>query len=152
MQMLQQADDAAMANALRAQKQQLAEQVIKAREGGWAKGQLARAFRNYWIDRLLTLPVEELELLALGQGDPDLTAIVSPDTRAPDILPTALGDSGADLVFTKLAPSRIADTRNAGGPITGGAPRSFEASGPICPPRAGSTATAGSPTERRRLR
>ena len=40
--------------------------------------------------------------------------------------PLALGDVGADLVFTPLEPCRIFDTRNAGGVITSGGVRSFD--------------------------
>ena len=36
-----------------------------------------------------------------------------------------LGSTASDLVYTPLAPCRIADTRNVGGPVTSGATRNF---------------------------
>jgi len=39
--------------------------------------------------------------------------------------PALLGSTTADLVYTPLAPCRIADTRNVGGPISGGFSRDF---------------------------
>jgi hypothetical protein len=38
----------------------------------------------------------------------------------------ALGDTAADLVYTPVVPCRLADTRNAGGFITGGSSRDFK--------------------------
>jgi hypothetical protein len=38
----------------------------------------------------------------------------------------ALGDGGADLVYTPVTPCRLADTRNAGGQIGGNASRDFK--------------------------
>lgn len=43
--------------------------------------------------------------------------------------PTVLGQTNADLVFTPVAPCRIADTRVVGGPVAAGASRSFGAWG-----------------------
>jgi hypothetical protein len=44
-------------------------------------------------------------------------------------IPLALGDPGADLVFSPVAPCRIVDTRLAGGTIAGNTQRSFVVSG-----------------------
>jgi hypothetical protein len=41
----------------------------------------------------------------------------------------ALGDSGADLVYTPVTPCRIIDTRFAGGPIAAGFTRAFKVTG-----------------------
>lgn len=45
------------------------------------------------------------------------------------VTPEALGELDKDLVFTPITPCRIADTRLAGGPITGNTSRSFGAWG-----------------------
>jgi hypothetical protein len=43
--------------------------------------------------------------------------------------PQTFGDSGADLVYTPVTPCRIINTIAAGGPIAGGATRSFKVAG-----------------------
>ena len=40
-----------------------------------------------------------------------------------------IGDTGTDLIYTPVAPCRIIDTRNAGGPIAGNATRNFLVAG-----------------------
>jgi hypothetical protein len=60
--------------------------------------------------------------------------------------PMNLGDSQADLVYTPVAPCRIIDTRIAGGPIAGGATRSFRVTGTDLSPQGGSATGCGIPS------
>ena len=60
--------------------------------------------------------------------------------------PGNLGDSQADLVYSPVAPCRIIDTRLAGGPIAGGATRSFRVTGTDLSAQGGSPTGCGIPS------
>lgn len=59
--------------------------------------------------------------------------------------PDNLGDQSSDLVFNKVTPCRIIDTRNAGGILIAGVPRNFDANGPFTA-QGGSSTTCGLPS------
>jgi len=60
--------------------------------------------------------------------------------------PLNLGDSQADLVYTPVTPCRIIDTRLVGGPIAGGATRSFRVTGTDLSAQGGSATGCGIPS------
>lgn len=59
--------------------------------------------------------------------------------------PLALGSAGYDMVYTPVTPCRLADTRVAGGQITGGTTRQFDADGPDLSFQGGSANGCGVP-------
>ena len=114
------------------EKLALAQQILQAREDLQQRGPLAPAFWSYWTERLTSLSLSQLQgIVALGHGRRPRggrsrwsPAPSSRTTRFP-----SLGDSSKDLVYTKVAPCRVADTRVAGGILGTGASRSFYVAG-----------------------
>ena len=113
------------------QKLALAQQIIRAREQARQRGAFDAPTVRYWTGRLSRLSVSQLleisaagpnanlNQLLLGMGAGALSDNVSPD----------LGDTSADLVYTKLAPCRVADTRVAGGALAAASQRNFHVAG-----------------------
>lgn len=66
-----------------------------------------------------------MQVLATGRPE----APVPPDQIGEPPITQALGDVGADLVYTPLAPCRIGDTRFGGGAIAGNTSRGFDMDG-----------------------
>jgi hypothetical protein len=96
-------------------KQELAAKVVAGREAG-SRRELADDYRRAVIDRLAERPLGELQAIS--------------DGSAP-VPPLNLGDSGADLVYTPVAPCRVLDTRFAGGPIPAGGTLSIRVAGAL---------------------
>src|SRR5262245_55919313 len=57
----------------------------------------------------------------------------------------AYGDNDLDIVFVPITPCRIIDTRNAGGPIAGGATRDFRVTGTNFTGQGGAAGSCGVP-------
>lgn len=126
------AERVAREQAEAAEKLQLARQVVQTREDLQQREPLAPEFAAYWVPRLAGLPLEQLRevaVLAASTGLEEAIALAAgrPYAAVDDVL--AFGDSGADLVYTKVAPCRVADTRVAGGALGTGATRSFYVAG-----------------------
>ena len=86
-----------------------------------------------WIDQLSSLSVEQLQDVERQGSAADFNAAVSGAqgaALAPDLLPKDLGDSGKDLVFTKVTPCRIVDTR-ASTKLPDGGARNFLVAGTV---------------------
>ena len=94
-----------------------------AQADGWA-ARMAQVLRS--------TDMANLELAASAASFEQMNAAVLGGTRAfgqaaGNPGPAALGDPGADLVFTPVAPCRIVDTRVAGGAIAADGSRAFDA-------------------------
>ncbi|MBP1636864.1 MAG: hypothetical protein H6Q10_3438 [Acidobacteria bacterium] len=114
-----------------AERAALAEQIVQAREEAQGRGPLDASLKQFWTEQLARLPVAQL--LSIAGAGPDVSlrqaiartaAALQADAVSPD-----LGDSGADLVFTKVTPCRIVDTRQAGGPLGTASQRNFYVAG-----------------------
>jgi hypothetical protein len=81
-----------------------------------------------------------LEVLATGRA----TQTVAPNTLE-STTTESLGSTTNDLVYTPVTPCRIADTRNAGGMITGGSDRSFDVDGSNFSAQGGQSSSCGIP-------
>ena len=82
-----------------------------------------------------------MQVLATGRPEPPVPA----DQIGEPPIGEALGDVGADLVFTPLSPCRIADTRSGGGAITGNTSRGFDMDGSNLSAQGGSATGCGIP-------
>jgi hypothetical protein len=101
------------------------------------------------------MQLQPLNLIAAGQATSfqAMMAVLAggggnvPNLPAQSLAPTpnALGDVFDDLVFTPVAPCRIADTRVAGGPIAGGTHRDFDVDGSNLSAQGGSSTGCGIP-------
>lgn len=83
-----------------------------------------------------------LTILATGHPPAPAPALADVTTSS---LAERLGDSAADLVFTPVAPCRIADTRLAGGVIAANASRLFDLDGSNLSSQGGSATGCGLP-------
>jgi len=119
--------------AQNAEKLALAQQIIHARERARQRGAFDAPTARYWTERFMRLSVSQL--LAIVNAGPDVNlnemlrrmgADVLSDNVSPD-----LGDTSADLVYTKVTPCRVADTRKpgAGGALPRESQRDFQISG-----------------------
>jgi hypothetical protein len=66
--------------------------------------------------------------VAYGQANGGDVVSAAQESLAP-VAPKALGDTGADLVYTPVTPCRIINTLSAGGPIAASTTRSFRVTG-----------------------
>jgi hypothetical protein len=82
-----------------------------------------------------------MQVLAAGRVEPT----VQPDLIGDPPTTDALGDAAADLVYTPVAPCRLADTRFGGGAITGNSSRSFDSDGSNLAAQGGSASGCGIP-------
>lgn len=128
-----QAEEAAQAQAKAqaAQKLALAEQVIQLREQAMGRDPLDPSFKRFWVAKLINLSLEQLEALVANGGEGDLNVVTGSFRLAPaaDGTIAALGDSARDLVYTRIQPCRIVDTREAGGMLASATSRTFYAVG-----------------------
>ncbi len=116
---------------LRGQRLSLANQVLQLREvrGGRV---FSGAMREGWLHKLSRLPLEQLRSLA--QGDP-MTDLVAATSRLSAALgngvdaPSEIGSTDMDMVFTKVPPCRVVDTRTTGALASGGGTRHFVIAG-----------------------
>ena len=120
-----------------AERAALAQEIVRKKEQSIARGPLDERFVRDWVERLARLPIDRLRDLAV-QGDAiDLNAVngSAADVSTPaslvqaDAVAADLGDSGRDFVYTKVAPCRVADTRNVSNPLGSGTSRSFYVAG-----------------------
>ncbi len=117
--------------ALGAQRLALAQQILRAREDAQQREAFGQNFRQHWLDRLTKLSVAQLATLADAGPATNLEesiAASSPNVLA-DTATQDLGNSTADLVYTKVAPCRIVDTRVSGGPVGTASSRDFYVAG-----------------------
>ncbi len=126
--------EAARARAQRLDRQRrgLAEQVLDAREEAQQRGPLDEGARRYWLERLARLPMDSLQAIAAAGPEAnlrELAADAESSLAAADAVAADFGDSDRDLVFTKITPCRVADTRVAGGAFTTASQRNFEVAG-----------------------
>ena len=124
----------ATAQALQAQKVARAREILQTREAASGREVFAPAFTAYWVDRLSKLPLEQLEAIAALGGDSNLAeAVVNAETGGSPNMPVTpaagLGDSGANLVFTKVTPCRIVDTRVVSAPVANGGTANYWVAG-----------------------
>ena len=96
-------------------KKELAARVFAARAAAAGRAFDAE-YRAAFERELAARPLGELQAIA--------------DGHAP-VPPLNLGDTGADLVYTPVAPCRVLDTRFAGGPLGGGAQLHIKVAGAI---------------------
>ena len=102
------------ASALATQSRELAESLVAGREAAQGR-RFDPDYRRQLVENVAGQPLEKLqELQAAGDG-----ALVT----------NAVGDTGADLVYTPTAPCRIIDTRLGGGTIAANTTRSFKVAG-----------------------
>ena len=105
----------------------IAQQILQAREEALQREAFGQSFRQHWLDRLARLSVAQLVTIAAAGPTASLEESIaaSSQTVLADAGIQSLGDSGADLVYTKVTPCRIADTRVAGGALGTGSSRNF---------------------------
>src|SRR5262245_13865976 len=108
------------------QREGMAESII-AREEATTLRKFDSKYRASVKFALTARSVAELTSISVGVG------------------PLSLGDSGADLVYTPVAPCRIIDTRLAGGAVTPGANRNFFATGSGFSAQGGAAGSCGVP-------
>ena len=117
----------------KAERLAVAQQIIRAREQAGQRGAFDPQTVRYWTDRLARLSLNQLLEISAAGPDANLNEMVTArggqvlsDNVSPD-----LGDTSADLVFTKVLPCRVADTRKpgAGGPLPRASTRDFQISG-----------------------
>ncbi len=101
-----------------ARKQELASTILAARESA-AHRQFSDRLRGILTQKLLSASVASLEAFANagGLGNMDL------------LVPNALGDSAADLVFTPVTPCRIVNTVATATPLSANSNRAFYVNG-----------------------
>jgi hypothetical protein len=112
-------------------KRALAEEILDSREEAQQGGPLAEGARQYWIDRLARLPIDSLQAIAAAGPEANLRELAADaeSLNAADAVAADFGDSDADLVFTRITPCRVADTRVAGGPLASASQRNFYVAG-----------------------
>lgn len=115
------------------ERRALAEEIILAREHEIGRGEMAPSFKAHWAEKLASLPLEQLQQIRSDMTGVDFNAVTN--SLTPNafgvVEANALGDSAADLVFTKVNPCRIIDTRIAGGPLPSGGGRDFYVAGTV---------------------
>ena len=128
---LVQSTEQAKDQAVEAQKLAVAQQIIRARELARRRGAFVAPTVRYWPQRLTQLSLSQLLEISAAGPDANLNEMVTArggqilsDNVSPD-----LGDTSADLVYTKVNPCRVADTRVAGGPLANASQRNFQISG-----------------------
>ncbi len=135
----------ALREALAAQKTRLAEDIMRTREQSGGR-QFDPSFTAYWVNRLAQLPLDDLQALLYVAADVnlnDLTGTPGGPPLAAAITPAALGDSAKDLVYTKVEPCRVVDTRfGNGGFLAGATQRDFDIAGLCNIPLGPATAVA----------
>lgn len=105
-----------------ARKAELAQLVLAAREAASKRAMSAR-LRGTLTAMLTSVPLDRLEAFANAGGRGDIAALA----RETD--PRIAGDTGADLVFTPVAPCRIINTTVSGGALSANTTRSFFVNG-----------------------
>jgi hypothetical protein len=111
------------------EKQKLAETLVQRAEAANERPFDAR-YRAIVVQALAALSDEELAARA---------------ERSPALGPLAIGESGAQLVYTPLPPCRLIDTRLAGGSLAAGIPRNFRVIGSNLSSQGGSATGCGIP-------
>lgn len=106
-------------------KRQLVAEILVARERATGRS-LGSSSRGALADKLLRVPEGALEAFLDAGGLGDVEALAGTASGRAGL---AVGDTGADLVYTPLSPCRIIDTRLAGGVLLGGTSRSFLVTG-----------------------
>ena len=104
-------------------KRELARAILAARETA-AGRPLSPRLRTSLTQMLVSARGASLEAFASAGGLGDIEALAR-ETSGPRVL----GDSGADLIFTPVAPCRIVNTTVAGGVISANTTRSFFVNG-----------------------
>jgi hypothetical protein len=111
------------------EKEKLAESLVQRAEAA-VQRTLDPRFRAAVVRALVALDDEELAARAAA---------------GPGLGPLALGDSGSQLVYTKVEPCRLIDTRIAGGSLAPGVARDFRATGAGLQGQGGSVAGCNVP-------
>ena len=122
----------AEAQAVQVEKDRLAGEILRLREQAGGREPFDERFTRYWKQRLRQLSIAQLEALLAAGGTGDLTEVFveASGAMAADAVAADFGDSNRDLVFTKVTPCRIVDTRGtAQGGIPNGGGRSFYVAG-----------------------
>lgn len=114
----------------------IVERIISAWRAGLAQSygdatpdkeaQLRAALMGLRADRLLSASlVGTLDGLAKALDANDKSGLQATTQKMGGVIEKQLGDATQDLLFTPVTPCRIADTRVAGGALTGGVMRTF---------------------------
>ena len=111
------------------EKEKLAESLVQRAEAAVQRA-LDPKFRAAVVRALAALGDEDLEARAAA---------------GPGLGPLDLGDPGTQLVYTKVAPCRLIDTRAGGGSLAPGAPRDFRVTGAGLQGQGGEIAGCGVP-------
>ena len=112
-------------------RREMAEALV-ARAEAAMKRRLDAAFRARLVESFAVRPIDQLQRPIEGGRDGAL-------------VPAALGDSRADLLYTPVTPCRAFDTRSAGGILSPGTPRDFLVAGDGLAAQGGSPSGCGVP-------
>ena len=114
-----------------AEKLALAQQILQAREQAGERGPFEASFKQHWTEQLTRLSVSQLLTIVAAGRDANLRQQIASMAGAAlaDGVSPDLGDSDADLVFTKVTPCRVTDTRVAGGALANASQRDFYIAG-----------------------
>ena len=125
------AADSTRDRAAAASKLALAQQILQAREEAQQRGPFGQSFRQYWLDRLVPLSAAELLEISAAGPTANLGEEIAASTQAvlADNGIQSLGDTSADMVYTKIAPCRVVDTRVTGGALGTASSRDFYVAG-----------------------